>query len=144
MPALGFAGFKGHARGRGKWPDEFVQDRRDRRVEANATDPVVAPTQKLEGNDLLGSAEKEAAVWGERLEVAGVSACDGREVRVSHAGKTAVLARDGTLSSALAGTPLAGVWDLASPMTPAEAAKPQSRPKELRALVTLRCRQEAR
>lgn len=118
-----------------------------RRVEVvqlhgRSAEPVVLQTNAVQGGRVIATGEKNVALWSDRVEVETVAACGHRALTVRHSGRNASLGPDGASSDALAGSSLAGSWELSSPLTPAEQADPSLRPSTLSLLATLRCRQE--
>jgi hypothetical protein len=111
---------------------------------ATSAEPVAVQTQQLSGNDVVGSGDKDVGLWGSRLKVVTISACDGRNVKVTHGGKTASLVAGGPPSRDFEGTDLSGSWELRSPLSPEEITTPSKRPKDIRILATLRCAPETR
>ncbi len=111
-------------------------------LQTTAAEPVVIRTNAIEGTDVVARDEKNVALWGDRVEVATVAACGGRDIDVRHAGRTAKMPGDGSPSDALAGTTLTGPWELRSPLSRDEQKDPSRRPKELKVFVTVRCKPE--
>lgn len=107
-----------------------------------SSEPVIFPTSRLEGADVVASGDKNRALWTDHVRVETVASCQDRAIRVEHSGKTALLAAKGSPSDALAGTALTGSWELRSSLSPAEQANPRLRPKQLEILATLRCEKE--
>ncbi len=109
-------------------------------VHPSAAERIAFATTRIEDGMVVASGEKSIALWGSRLEIVGVSTCGGRQIQVVHAARSASLDLDGSLSPALAGTPLGGLWELRSRLTPAEQQAPSLRPRLLAIRATLRCR----
>ncbi len=106
------------------------------------TEPIALRTSSIEGADVVASGEKNTALWSERVQIVTLAACQGRVIRVQHAGMTVLLPATGTPSDALRGTGLAGLWELRSPLSSEEQKNPGIRPKELEVLATLSCRED--
>jgi hypothetical protein len=104
-------------------------------------EPIVFGTNRMEGDQVVASGEKNPELWTERVQVASLAACDNRSIQVRHAGRAAMLPTGGAPSEALAGTPLAGEWELRSVLTSDEQHNPTLRPKELEILATFACTQ---
>jgi hypothetical protein len=124
-------------------------EERERRVEVvqlhvNSTEPIAIHANSIEGTEVVASGDKNPALWDSRVEVAAIGSCQNRTVSVQHAGKTATVEQGKGLSDALAGTPVSGTWDLRSPLSAKEQSNPSLRPKELKVLATLRCRNDIR
>jgi hypothetical protein len=119
-------------------PVEVVQ------LHPDATEPVALRTTAVDGHDVLASGEKNLELWGSEVEIATLAACGHRAIEIRHAGKVIQLPSTGTASVALAGAPLGGQWEMRSPLTRDEFATPALRPKELKVVATLRCKQENR
>lgn len=111
---------------------------------ANATEPIVLETRELVGNDVIartqGLADPAAELWGDALEIASVTACGGRPLRVAHGGREAALSPASPTSTALQGTSLGGFWEMRSPLSAEELAVPAKRPMQLGIVATLRCK----
>jgi hypothetical protein len=124
-------------------------EERERRVEVvqlhlDFTEPIAIHTNSIEGTEVVASGDKNSALWDSRVEVAAIGSCQNRTVSVQHAGKTATVEQGKGLSDALAGTPVSGTWELRSPLSAEEQSDPSLRPKELKVLATLRCRNDTR
>lgn len=140
------------ARGRETFAFTLVARRRgkeaERKVEVvqlheSGAEPIAIRTSRLEGSDVVASGEKNPALWTQRVQIATVAACQNRAIQVQHAGKTVLLPAKGIPSDALAGTPLAGSWELRSPLSSDEQTNPGHRPKALEVLATFRCEKDA-
>ncbi len=107
-----------------------------------SSEPVIFPTSRLEGAEVVASGDKNRALWTDHVRVETVASCQERAIQVEHSGKIALLAANGSPSDALAGTALTGSWELRSSLSPAEQANPRLRPKQLEILATLRCEKE--
>ena len=128
------------ARRRGKEAERKVEVVQ---LHESGAEPIAIRTSRLEGSDVVASGEKNLALWAQRVQIATVAACQNRAIQVQHAGKTVLLPAKGMPSDALAGTPLAGSWELRSPLSAGEQTNPRLRPKELEVLATFRCKNEA-
>jgi len=102
-------------------------------------EPIAFGTNAVEAQAVVASGEKNQELWSNRVSVATVAACAGREIQVKHANRLATLPASGEPSSAFDGTALAGPWELRSPMSAAEQNNPRVRPTELEVLATFRC-----
>ncbi len=87
--------------------------------------------QPAEGG-VVAAGVKNPARWGDRFEIATVAALDGRTVEVRHAGR--VVTVGGDAADGLAGTALAGPWEL---RWKADGGVP---PEVLRLRATARCK----
>ncbi len=104
-------------------------------------EPIVFGTNRMEGDQVVASGEKNPELWTERVQVASLAACDNRNIQVRHGGRAAMLPAGGAPSGELAGTPLAGEWELRSVLTSDEQRNSTLRPKELEILATFACTQ---
>ena len=109
-------------------------------VGPRAAEPVALATTRIEGQELVAAGEKDAALWGGRLEVVSVMACGGEALEVRHEGRTVAVPAGPGGSTAFQGSGLGGRWELRRPLTSAERATPALRPRELKVLASLRCR----
>jgi hypothetical protein len=109
------------------------------RIADGSAEPVVFPTSRLEGSDVVANGEKNPALWTGSVRIGTLASCQKRPIEVEHSGKTVLLTADGSPSDALAGAELTGTWELRSPLDPQEQANPRLRPKQLEIMATLRC-----
>lgn len=123
----------------GKGEDRDRKDLQIAFLRPDAREPVKLDTNAMDGTDIVARGEKNLKLWKRGISIGTVSACDHRALVVSHAGKQAALAADGTPSPALEGTPLGGQWELRSALTATEQRVPSARPKRLALVATLRC-----
>ena len=86
-----------------------------------AAPPTLADTTGALGSDSLQViARWDSTVWDSHARVLEVLGGSGRELAVGHAGRWALVAADGTPSSTLRDTPLAGDWVIHAPLTGGE------------------------
>lgn len=112
------------------------------RIADGSAEPVIFPTSRLEGSDVVAGGEKNPTLWTSIVRVETLASCQNRPIEVEHSGKTVLLGTDGSPSNALAGTELTGTWELRSPLNLQEQANPRLRPKQLEIVATLRCQKE--
>lgn len=124
--------------------EEAIQNVELRQLRRNAAEPILLSTTSMVGSDVVASGEKNAKLWDDRVEVATVAACRQRPILVQHGDKTVLLPADSTPSAELAGTTLGGSWEFRSTLSPEEHQNPALRPKTLKVLATVRCREEKR
>lgn len=108
-------------------------------LRSNGAEPIVFSTNRLEGDDVIASGMKNPELWAEHVLVVSLTSCDHRSIQVRHAGRTAMLPAAGTASQGLAGTPLAGAWELRSTLSSDELRNPAIRPKQLEILANFTC-----
>lgn len=92
---------------------------------------------KLSGDTLVAIDEKNPGVWGDRFEILTVSNASGRPLIVWHANKSAVLSKNEATSSAFAGTPVEGRWELRSLLTATEKMDHSTLPERLQINATI-------
>lgn len=72
-----------------------------------SSEPVIFPTSRLEGSEVLASGENP--LWTDRVRVETLANCQNRAIQVEYSGKTVLLIANGSHSDALAGTVLTGL-----------------------------------
>jgi hypothetical protein len=77
---------------------------------------TVAVETSREGAELVGRDTTNPALWPAWFVIHTVRAPSGRSLAVRHGERSVTLAADGAPSSALQGVPLAGAWELRSPL----------------------------
>jgi hypothetical protein len=112
------------------------------RITDGSSEPVILPTSRLEGSEVVAGGIKNPALWTDRVRIKTLAACESRAIEVRHSDKTVLLPADGSPSGALAGTELTGTWELRSPLSQEERANPRLRPRQLEIVATLRCEKE--
>lgn len=108
-------------------------------LQDGGAEPIALSTNAVEGQAVVASGVKNNELWSNRVSIASVAVCDRREIQVKHADRVATLPASGAPSDAFDGMPLAGQWELRSPMSNDEQNYPKMRPKELAILATFRC-----
>ena len=75
---------------------------------------------KCENGMVTGSADRPFTEWDGKLSVSSIESGDGREVAVTHEGRTATLTAQAPTTSEFKGTKLGGSWSVRVPLLPAE------------------------
>ena len=124
------------ARGRG--PDD--QRHNEVRRFPERFQRIVEFSSRIEGSQLLASGTVDPAEWDSHFVIADVATASGRDLTAKHAGAIVELNRDGSAATDLAGSPLAGDWELATTLSTKEASDRSSLPTSLAIAVTVSCR----
>jgi hypothetical protein len=84
-------------------------------------DHTVAIETTREGDEVVGRDTANAALWPASFVIQSVRSPSGQRIAVHHGERSVTLAADGSPSTALQGTPLAGAWELRSSAGPGNA-----------------------
>lgn len=92
---------------------------------------ITFSTSRIEGDTVVASGENNNNQWAD-FQVILVSSRMGREIIVSHMGRTVTLKSDGSPSRDLSGTTAGGQWSLKTRLTAKEKADSTQIPQELK------------
>jgi hypothetical protein len=106
-----------------KYNKDSVRDRQVVYYPDSASDEIGYRVEVM-GDSLVAEGPNNPQRWGDLFEIMTVSSPAGRDLRVSHAGISAVLHPGDVPSAAFAGTPVQGFWSLRSAETEAEKRNP--------------------
>ncbi len=92
---------------------------------------------ELHGDTLVAAGTKNEQDWGPIFELGEITSPSGRQLTVTHAGKTAMLLPTAPTSLAFKRLPVGGSWVLHSLLTAAERADHRTAPTRLRIMATI-------